>query len=74
MIRKRDLDHIETARKYGLQPGKMKCEAYALFDNGYSAMEVRHILRRYQHPRFKKRFANTIKKYHQLWKKAQGEV
>ncbi len=51
----------------------IKCEVYALFDEGYSPKEVRFILSdlktSYDNP---KSFTDTVRRYHYDWKKAQG--
>lgn len=61
---------IETARKYDLDPGSMKCQAFALFDQGYSPREVRYLLRRFRDPEHPQSFSNTIRKYYFLWQSA----
>ena len=71
MIDAEDRKHIETARKYGLRPGTMKCKAFILFDQGYSMTEVKYLLRQYRRPKSGKSLDNSIKKYKFLWKKAQ---
>ena len=63
---------IATARKYGLAPDGLKCQAFALFDQGYSRSEVRFLLRSLRSPQRPRSFSNTIRKYHFLWQKAQG--
>ena len=74
MITERQKKHIETSRKYGIRPGSLKCEAYSLFDAGYSLREARYLLRHYRNPRFPKRFASTLRKYYILWKEAQAQI
>ena len=62
---------IETARKYNLNLDSMKCEAFALFDQGYAQKEVRYLLRSYRDPRSPEIFSNTIRKYYSLWYRIQ---
>ena len=71
MVKKEDREHIETARKYNLRPGTMKCEAFVLFDQLYSVTEVKYLLRHYRKPSTPRSFDNNIKKYYFLWNKAQ---
>jgi hypothetical protein len=43
-MNKEDKKQTETARECGLNPGTLKCQAFALFDDGYSPIEVRFLL------------------------------
>jgi len=52
-------------------PGGLKCLAFTLFDQKYSPKEVRYLLRDFRDPEYPQSFANTIRKYHFLWTKAQ---
>jgi hypothetical protein len=72
MISKHDKQLIKTSRKYNISPSTMKCEAFALFDQGYSLEEVRYLLRRYRDPYYPNRFVNTLRKYHEFWEEAQS--
>ena len=63
---------IETARKYDLVPGKIKCLAYLLFDLGHSPREARFLLRNNKEVENPKTLSKTINKYHYLWLKAQN--
>lgn len=74
MLNKEDKRVIQISRKYNLTPeNTIKCEAFALFDEGYSPKEVRFILRflkdTYDKP---KTFTDTIRRYYYDWKKAQS--
>ena len=73
MVKNKEKEQIYIARKYGITPGTLKCEAFALFDAGTSLKEVRYLLRhfvnRLRNPRA---FASTIRRYHLLWKSIQG--
>jgi len=73
-MNKKDKIQIETARKYGLNPGTLKCYAFALFDEEYSPIEVRFLLRRYVGTHDGKVLADTIRKYHQIWKLKQTQM
>jgi hypothetical protein len=66
-----DKDIIETTRKYNLDPNSMKCEAFALFDQGYSTKEVRFLLRKYRDPYYPQSFSSTIRRYYLAWKAMQ---
>jgi len=72
-MNKKDKIQIETARKYGLNPGTLKCYVFALFDEEYSPIEVRFLLRRYAGTHNRKAPADTIRKYHQIWKLKQAQ-
>jgi hypothetical protein len=63
-----DLDLIETSRKYGVSPGSMKCQVFALFERGYSRSDIRYLLRNYRDPRNPATFPATIRRYYTLWK------
>ncbi len=63
----KDSAQIKTARKYGLHPGTLKCEAFALFDEGYSPVEVRFLLRRHKLT-LATSFTGTIRRYYFTWK------
>ena len=61
---------IKTSRRYNLEPGSIKCTAFALFDGGYSRREVRFLLRsdykcRRDIP------SGNIRKYQYLWESMQ---
>ena len=71
-MNKEDKKQIETARKYGLNPGTLKCHAFALFDEGYSPLEVRFLLRRHANAHSRQVLANTERRYHQIWKLKQA--
>ncbi len=62
---------IETARKYGVNPGSMKCHAFALFDQGFNREEVRYLLRSYRKPEDPGAFSGTLRTYHKLWGQMQ---
>ena len=62
---------IEISRKYRIDPGGLKCKAFALFDQGYSTIEVAFLLRKYQDPKTPRSYRATVRKYHVLWKKEQ---
>lgn len=66
-----DRQLIAVARKYNLNPGDMKCKAFALFDQNYSRKEVRHLLRSFRDPQYPQRFSNTIGRYYFSWRKVQ---
>jgi hypothetical protein len=71
-MNKKDKIQIETARKYGLNPGTLKCYAFTLFDEEYSPIEVRFLLRHYAGKNGRNILANTVRKYHQIWKLKQA--
>lgn len=62
---------IKTARKYGLDPGGLKCEAFSLFDQGYSTQEVRYLRHQHKDPEYPYTLGNTIRRYRILWTHAQ---
>jgi len=62
---------IGTGRKYGLTPGTLKCEAFTLFDQGYSPGEVRYLLRHYKLTHGIS-FASTIRRYFYTWGRRQA--
>ena len=62
---------IETARKYNLTPNSKKCEAFALFSQGYAPKEVRYLLRSYRDPHNPETFSNIIRMYYSLWHRIQ---
>ena len=64
-----DSNLIETSRKYRLDPGSLKCKAFALFDQGYSTIEVGFLLRKYQDTRSPRSHRATVRKYRSLWNK-----
>jgi hypothetical protein len=55
-------------------PGTLKCYAFALFDEEYSPIEVRFLLRRYAGTHDGKVLADTIRKYHHIWKLKQAQL
>lgn len=65
---------LETARRYGVVPGTLKCRAFALFDQGLSRAEVRYLLRRFRNPENPRVFAETIRKYEMLWRRAKEQA
>jgi hypothetical protein len=66
-----DKQLVVVARRYNLDPGSLKCQAFALFDQGYSPKEARYLLRSFRDPEYPQSFSNTIRKYYFLWRKAQ---
>ena len=66
-----DKQLISVTRKYNLNPGDLKCRAFALFDQSYSQREVRYLLRGFRDSQFPQRFSNTIRRYYSLWREAQ---
>ncbi|MDP2873356.1 MAG: hypothetical protein Q8P31_12580 [Bacillota bacterium] len=68
-----DEDVLATARKYGLQPGSLKCEVFRLLDTGLSTAEVRYLLRDRRRSDDAGTFAATVRSYHSLWLKRQGK-
>jgi hypothetical protein len=64
MISEEDKKEVEVARKYGIRPGTVKCQAFRLFDEGYKPMEVRYLLRRSANTRHRRGFSHTIRRYY----------
>ena len=64
----RDQEAIETAHKYELRPGSLKCRCFFLFDKGYSRADVRYLVRRFADPSAPERLTNTVRKYYNLWR------
>ena len=66
---------IETARKYGLVPGTLKCDIFQYFDEGFSPKEVCFLIGKtlmVDTRATRKTLANTVRRYYYDWKKAQG--
>jgi len=61
-------DMINTAIKYNIGPGTLKCEAFALFDGLYPLRIIRYRLER----RWRKNVTDTIRRYYHLWKLQPG--
>ena len=70
-MNKEDRKQIETARKYGLNPGTLKCQAFALFDEEYSPKEVKYPLRRYAISKNPRTLTETVRKYYHIWSSKQ---
>lgn len=70
MISKEDKEIIETARKYGLKPGTIKCDIFYLFDKGYSPIEVKFLLRDYITTKYAP-ILKSINRYYHTRKRAQ---
>ena len=61
-------DMINTATKYNIRPGTLKCEAYALFDELYPLKTIRYYLKK----RWGRNVTDTIRKYYHDWKLQPG--
>jgi len=72
MISREEKKDVEVARKYKLRLLTMKLVVFRLFDEGYSPAEVRYIVRNFEVSGSHRTFSNTIRRYHSLWKEAQG--
>ena len=72
MLSREEKKYIEVLRKYRLRLYTVKLEAFRWFDEGYSPTQVRYILRHVEVPGEHRTFANTIRRYYSLWKKAQA--
>ena len=66
---KKDKQIIETARKHRLAPGTFKCEAFLLFDQGFTRREVKFVLRQMKADASDRTLPNTISRYYS-WKQA----
>jgi len=66
-----DEDLLKTAHKYGIMPDSLKCHVFYLLDQGMSRREIRFALRQFRDMSSPSTFANTIRKYSQLWEEAQ---
>ncbi len=61
------------ARKYGLRPDSLKCDAFRTFDEGYSTGEVK-LMFRHLEIGDNAPLPRTIKKYRSLCEKAQSNL
>ena len=74
MINAEQKKHIAIGRKYGIIPGTLKCEVFALFDEGYALQEVKYLLRHHSKVGRGAVFSNTLRKYLALWKSAKARL
>lgn len=66
-IRATDEDILAVARKYGVLPGRLKCEVFRLLDAGLSRAEIRYLLRGRCKDGDRGTLASTVRTYHHLW-------
>ncbi len=66
-----DKQLVAAVRKHKLDPGGLKCSAFALFDQGYSRREAPYLLRGFRDAGYPQSFTNTIRRYYFLWTKDQ---
>lgn len=67
-----DEDVLVTAKRYGLQPGGLKCEVFRLLDTGLTRAEIRFVLRDRKKRDDAGTFAGTIRTYCRAWEEWQA--
>lgn len=64
-----DTEMINASRRYGVRLGSLKCEAFCLFDKGFSVSEVRYLLGKENSTEGGQISGETVRRYRWSWKK-----